>query len=341
MKISQAFRTAIRTVSGRKAETLKFLAVEGALTLMCLAPLLFLTEKGPMRYCAALSAVMWLLIKIPARVNAAAAMQDSLGGGRLFSPGLADPGNYLKKLGYGLGRLGLLALWAAPLTAALLFAWEKYSGDTDGLTVMNMIYEFGGKDMKTGVVYLLLILAALILKERITPVKILCLVLALAGTFVITSGASTQGELFGVLAVLAGVISFGTASVLMRKVTAKYPPVVVTTVSMTLSLIFNIPVAVASALTQPVHPNVAGIIALLYLGFVGSGLGQVTWTRALSILPASTCSLFYPLQPLFSALLGALLLHETFKPAFFAGLVLISLDVVLNTLETRRQAEGK
>ena len=185
------------------------------------------------------------------------------------------------------------------------------------------------------------ILAALILKERITPVKILCLVLALAGTFVITSGASTQGELFGVLAVLAGVISFGTASVLMRKVTVKYPPVVVTTVSMTLSLIFNIPVAVASALTQPVHPNAAGIIALLYLGFVGSGLGQVTWTRALSILPASTCSLFYPLQPLFSALLGALLLHETFKPAFFAGLVLISLDVVLNTLETRRQAEGK
>ena len=185
------------------------------------------------------------------------------------------------------------------------------------------------------------ILAALILKERITPVKILCLVLALAGTFVITSGASTQGELLGVLAVLTGVISFGTASVLMRKVTAKYPPVVVTTVSMTLSLIFNIPVAVASALTQPVHPNAAGIIALLYLGFVGSGLGQVTWTRALSILPASTCSLFYPLQPLFSALLGALLLHETFKPAFFAGLVLISLDVVLNTLETRRQAEGK
>lgn len=185
------------------------------------------------------------------------------------------------------------------------------------------------------------ILAALILKERITPVKILCLVLALAGTFVITSGASTQGELLGVLAVLTGVVSFGTASVLMRKVTAKYPPVVVTTISMTLSLIFNIPVGIVSALTQPVHPNAAAVLALLYLGFIGSGLGQVTWTRALSILPASTCSLFYPLQPLFSALLGALLLHETFKPAFFAGLILISLDVVLNTLETKRQTEGK
>ncbi len=185
------------------------------------------------------------------------------------------------------------------------------------------------------------ILAAVILKERITPVKILCLVLALAGTFVITSGASTQGEVLGILAVLVGVVSFATASVLMRKVTAKYPPVLVTTISMTLSLVFNIPVGIASALSQPVTPALSSVAALLYLGFAGSGLGQVTWTRALSILPASTCSLFYPLQPLFAALLGALLLHETFKPAFFAGLVLISLDVVLNTLETRKQAEGK
>ncbi len=185
------------------------------------------------------------------------------------------------------------------------------------------------------------ILAAVILKERITPVKILCLILALAGTFVITAGASTRGEILGILAVLVGVVSFATASVLMRKVTAKYPPVLVTTISMTLSLIFNIPVGIISALSQPLTPDWTSIAALLYLGFIGSGLGQVTWTRALSILPASTCSLFYPLQPLFAALLGALLLHETFKPAFFAGLILISLDVVLNTLETRRQAEGK
>ena len=161
MKISRAFKKALQTVAGQKGETLKFLAVESALTLMCLAPLLFLTERAPLRYLALLVLPMWLLVKVPARLNSAAAMQDSLAGGRVFSLRLADPGNYLRKIVYGLKRLGLLFLWSAPLTAALVYAWDKYAGDTDGLTVMQMIYDFGGQDMKTGVIYLLLVFAAL------------------------------------------------------------------------------------------------------------------------------------------------------------------------------------
>ena len=163
MKISQAFRTAYRTVSEQKTEALKFLTVEIALTGICLSPLLFLTEKGWLQYLAAFCAPLWLLVKIPARLNAAAAMQDSLGEGKLFSLRLADPGNYGRKIGYAFSRLGLLILWSLPLIGALIFAWDKYSGDTDGLTVMNMIYEFGGQDMKTGVIRLLLILAGLLI----------------------------------------------------------------------------------------------------------------------------------------------------------------------------------
>lgn len=161
MKVSQAFGNAFRTVSGQKRETLKFLVTEAALTGMCLAPLLFLTESGPLKYLAALAAPLWLLVKIPARLNAAAAMQDSLGTGKIFSLRLAEPEHYGKKVLYALSRLGLLLLWSLPLIAALLYAWDKYSGQTDGLTVLNMIYDFGGQDMKTGMIYLLLILAGL------------------------------------------------------------------------------------------------------------------------------------------------------------------------------------
>ena len=130
---------------------------------MCLAPLLFLTEKRPLKFLAVLAVPLWLLVNVPARLNAAAAMQDSLGTGKIFSLRLADPGCYRKKVLYGLGHLGHLALWAVPLAAALVYAWDKYSGDTDGLTVLQMIYDFGGQDMKTGVIYLLLILLALAL----------------------------------------------------------------------------------------------------------------------------------------------------------------------------------
>ena len=164
MKISQAFRKAFRTVSGQKAEAVKLLATEAALTGICLAPLLFLTEKGPLKYLAALTGILWLLVKVPARLNAAAAMQDSLGEGKLFSLRLADPADYGKKAGYAFGRLGLLILWALPAIAALLYAWEMYAGQSaNGLTVMDMIYQFGGQDMKTGIIYLLLILLGLLI----------------------------------------------------------------------------------------------------------------------------------------------------------------------------------
>ena len=181
------------------------------------------------------------------------------------------------------------------------------------------------------------IFAALILKEKITPVKILCLVLALTGTYIITTGASGEGEALGALLVLLSVISWGIASVNMRQLTSKYPPVMVTAYGMTLSLLFHIPVGVF----ETVQAGGAGlepmsILVLLYLGLVGSALPQYTWTASLSMLPASTCSLFYPLQPAFSAILGALILGETFKPTFFIGMFLISIDVILSTLETRR-----
>lgn len=180
------------------------------------------------------------------------------------------------------------------------------------------------------------ILAAFLLKERITPVKVLCLVLALAGTVVITQGAGSQSEMLGIVVVLISVIAWGFASVYMRRLTAKYPAVLVTTYSMAISLLFHIPAGIFSAVTQPCSLSLKVVLVILYLGFFGSGLAQFTWTKCLSLLPASTCSLFYPLQPAFSAIMGAAVLGETFTPAFFIGLLLISLDVALSTWETSR-----
>ena len=180
------------------------------------------------------------------------------------------------------------------------------------------------------------ILAALLLKEAMTPVKILCLVLALAGTVVITQGADSQSQVVGMVVVLVSVGSWGLASVFMRRLTAKYPAVLVTTYGMAISLLFHIPAGIISAIGQPPVLSPRVILTILYLGIFGSGVAQYTWTKCLSILPASTCSLFYPLQPAFSALLGALILKERFSPAFFIGLLLISLDVALSTWETKK-----
>lgn len=180
------------------------------------------------------------------------------------------------------------------------------------------------------------VLAALMLKETITPIKVVCLILALSGAAVITQGAGDQSELLGIVVVLVSVVCWGFASVFMRRLTAKYPAVLVTTYGMLFSLLFHVPVGIYSAATQPFQFNIKVVLVLLYLGFIGSALAQYTWVKCLSVLPASTCSLFYPLQPVFSALLGAAILGETFSPAFFGGLALISIDVALSTWETQK-----
>lgn len=180
------------------------------------------------------------------------------------------------------------------------------------------------------------VLAAVLLKEKITPVKCLCLALALGGTVIITSGASSQSDALGIVLVLISVVSWSFASVFMRRLTAKYPPILVTTYGMALSLALHIPVGIFTSLRQPPSFTLPTFLVVLYLGLVGSGLSQFTWTYCLSRLPASTCSMFYPLQPAFSALLGALILSETFTAAFWVGMVLISADVLLSTWETRR-----
>ena len=162
MSIPSAFRNAFRICFRHPADTLKFLATELCLTLICLAPMLFLADKT-LGYAAALTVPLWILVMFPARMNAAEAMQDSLRGGRLFSLRLADPSDWGNKVLCGLKRTGFLLLWASPLIAAAVYAWRHFAGLVDGFTLIAMIKQFGGGDFMTGILYLLLVLAGMLL----------------------------------------------------------------------------------------------------------------------------------------------------------------------------------
>lgn len=177
------------------------------------------------------------------------------------------------------------------------------------------------------------ILASVILKEKITPVKYVCIALALAGTVIITGGAESRGEMAGVLIMLFSIICWGLASVFMRRLTMKYPAILVTFFSMSFSLLLYIPEGILTAVTQPVHISFREIAVIVYIGVFSTGLAQFTWTRSLSRIQAGTCSLLYPLQPMFSALLGFIILGEKFHYTFFIGMLLIAADIVLCTRE--------
>ncbi|MBR5959437.1 MAG: hypothetical protein IKZ98_00445 [Clostridia bacterium] len=162
MTISAALKDAFRAYKEHFGATVKFLIVEACITLAALTPLLFLTDSGLKKF-ALLAVPFWILLVFWARVNAAAAMRDALRDGSLFSYRLIDPSEYGKKLAYGLKRMLMLLFWSAPLIACLVIAKIHYSGDMDGFTLLRAIKDFGGGDLMTGVLYLVLIFVGSVL----------------------------------------------------------------------------------------------------------------------------------------------------------------------------------
>lgn len=163
MKISKAFKDAIKTCFGHFGAMLGFAVAELCLTLICLAPLLLLTDPS-LQYGALLSGVLLLLLMPVIRVNAAGAMQAALAGESLLNRRIADPTAYREKLGCGLKRFLFLLAWSAPMIACGWIAYTNFTGETDGFTVMRNIKSFGGGDLMTGVLYLgIIVIVALLL----------------------------------------------------------------------------------------------------------------------------------------------------------------------------------
>lgn len=181
------------------------------------------------------------------------------------------------------------------------------------------------------------IFAAILLHEKITVKKCVCVALALAGTAIIAGGTEGGEQVTGIICLLGSIVLYGVSSVIVKKLTAKYPPILITAYCIAISMIFFIPTAVVSAIGQPPAIKGTDVLLLLYIGIFSTGLGQFLWNRSLSKIPASTCSMFYPLQTVFSVLLGLIFLEETFPATYIIGFLLIAADVFLSLSDVRKE----
>ncbi|MBR5291874.1 MAG: DMT family transporter [Clostridia bacterium] len=175
------------------------------------------------------------------------------------------------------------------------------------------------------------IAAAAVLKERIRPVNIVCIMLAMAGT-VIVMGGSKGTQVIGVAFMLGGLVTWSIATVYIKKLSDKYPPEIIGLYAMAMSLLIHLPAAAADIARNGIQPEAGAVMAVLYMGIFTTGVAQYLWGKSLAVLDAGVCSMFYPLQPVFSVILGRILLNEQLRPGFFAGAGLIAITVVISCL---------
>ena len=176
--------------------------------------------------------------------------------------------------------------------------------------------------------------AVLLLHERMTAKKVVCIASAVLGAVCIVGGDTGGGHILGIALSFGSVLTWSLISVFMRSFTQKYDALTVTTCGIYVAAIATIPLMVYELATTPgvdfLHPKY--ILVLLYVAVCCTAIPHSLWNYSLSRVEASTCSLFYPVQPLTSMVLGVLLLHEHMTVGYLAGGVLIVFGVLYSTL---------
>ena len=162
------------------------------------------------------------------------------------------------------------------------------------------------------------ILAALFLHERITLSKIACVALSMLGVVVIV-GVGGTADAAGVLMMLVSVFLWSTASIIIRRISGRYDPMQIALIAICCAL----PLTGAWSLIE-----LQSALAVLYMGIFGTAVTHSLWNYSLRVMDASFCSMFYPMQPLVSAILGVLFLHETVTPSFILGALMICGGIV-------------
>lgn len=172
------------------------------------------------------------------------------------------------------------------------------------------------------------ILASVFLKERLTAAKAGCVALSMAGVVMIVGVGGTV-DMPGAALMLGSVFLWSTASIIIRRIAGKYDPMQVAMMAMVVALPLTALWAWTEWGTHTVAFTTESVLAVLYMGLMGTAAAHSLWNLSLSLMDASFCSMFYPMQPLVSSVLGVLLLGERITANFVAGGLIICCGIVL------------
>ena len=178
------------------------------------------------------------------------------------------------------------------------------------------------------------ILAAFFLHERITPAKIACVALSMAGVVVIV-GVDGTVDASGALLMLASVFLWSTASIIIRRVSGRYDPMQIALIAILCALPFTGGWSLIELQSAPCSFTLESVPAVLYMGVLGTAVTHSLWNYSLRVMDASFCSMFYPMQPLVSSILGVLFLHEAVTPGFVIGALMICCGIVAAVISAK------
>jgi len=212
-----------------------------------------------------------------------------------------------------------------------------------GVFIYNICFFTGLKYIEAGRAALIIALnpmvislgAVLIFGERLSLLQCLGLLISLTGALLVISNGH-PGQLLsggfgrGEASILGCVVSWAAYSLIGRKVLSAMTPLSAVFYSAFFGSLLLLPVTMLDG--TPPSPGSyirSDWVALLYLGVCGTAIGFSLYYRAIRTIGSARSGVFINLVPLFSILLGWLILGERIKSSVLAGGIILLTGVYL------------
>jgi drug/metabolite transporter (DMT)-like permease len=167
--------------------------------------------------------------------------------------------------------------------------------------------------------------------DRLTPMKVLGLVLAFAGVCVVFEGKPRMAKptmLLGDLIEILAAFFWGATTVYIKKFMAnKVHPIN----TFLYQLFFSIPILLTvSLLLEPkwvYHLDLPVLLSLLYQSVIVAFISYFVWFKLIHDYSVSRLSVFTFFTPVFGVLFGVVFLREELTPSLMVGLPMVSLGI--------------
>ena len=166
---------------------------------------------------------------------------------------------------------------------------------------------------------------AVVLKEKLTVKKICCVAVAFGGMILVSGVLQTGLHLSELKGVIFGVSGgfFYAMVVLINKYMKDISPVNTTIMQLALVSVIMLPYSAATGAFVEVSITTVGIICLLILGVLHTGIGYIIYFDAVNKLPTQTVGILSYIDPVEAVMLSAFFLKEPISIFTVIGAVMI------------------
>ncbi len=178
------------------------------------------------------------------------------------------------------------------------------------------------------------ILAAIFFREKIGLLKVAGIIIAMFGLLLLIGKGNITNVDFiknkGDLLVLASAFTWGVYSMVNKKISLSYSPLMTILYLFIMMAVIIIPFNLNTAsVNSVVNLSLNGWISILFLGLFCSGIAYVIWAYSLRDLESAKVGTFLYFEPLVTVVTAWLLLSESITALMIFSGIIITLGVVL------------